>query len=142
METRSGKAIRVVIAFQGRYRASVTAMEDIGAALANAHAGNRPLEVIPVDLDRMSLDSVVVHANPRVLYVAPLRGVDVEDIARMARETGTRTYTGVPHYVGRGLSVSVRVQGDRPRLLINLDAARAEGAEFSASLLRLAEISR
>ena len=39
-----------------------------------------------------------------------------------------------------GLAVGVGLRGKKPEILINLEAARAEGADFNAQLLRLARI--
>jgi hypothetical protein len=48
--------------------------------------------------------------------------------------------TGVPEYVERGLAIGVGVKGERPEIVINLDASRAEGAELNAQVLRIARI--
>jgi hypothetical protein len=48
--------------------------------------------------------------------------------------------TGVPDYVRRGVAVGIGVVQDKPQVLINLAAARAEGSDFDASLLRIATI--
>ena len=62
------------------------------------------------------------------------------DLAITARNANVTTLTGVPQYVALGLAVSVRLQGERPNFVINAEAAKAEGADFSAELLKLAQI--
>jgi hypothetical protein len=46
----------------------------------------------------------------------------------------------VSRYVPLGVAVGARLQAERPRLLLNLQAARRAGADFSAELLKLAEV--
>ena len=93
-----------------------------------------------IDLDRETLIAGLARHKPSVLYVAPLRAVEIGDVAVSARNANITTVTGVPHYISLGLAVSVRLQGERPKLVINAEAAKAEGADFSAELLKLAQI--
>ena len=88
------------------------------------------------------MDTRLDSAAFSLLYVAPLRSKDLSEIAASARAAKVTTVTGVPDYLQSGLAVSVRRQGGRPKLLVNLRAARLEGADFKAELLKLAEISR
>jgi hypothetical protein len=131
----------VAVAYQGGYRASVTAKDDAMSAL-QLNRNQQKIHAVAIDLDRESLAAALARHNPSVLYVAPLRAIDVSDLATIARRAGVTTVTGVTEYVSLGLAVSVRLQGERPKLLINAQAARLEGADFSAALLNLAQISR
>ena len=142
IDARGDAPLAIAIVYQGGFGRSAAAMEEICRALDATLMNGRKFRIIRVDLDRVSLDSMVVAEAPRVLYVAPLRGVDVAAIARVSQHHDIGTYTGVPAYVRRGIGVSARIQGDRPRLLVNLHAARAEGSSFDSSLLQLAEILR
>lgn len=75
-----------------------------------------------------------------VVYVTPLRSVDVAEIARISRSRGLRTVTGVPEYVEEGIAVGIGERKARPLIIINLRGARAEGSDFSSQLLNLARI--
>ena len=46
----------------------------------------------------------------------------------------------MPEYVEEGIAVGIGLRNMRPLILINLEAARAEGAAFSSQLLSLARI--
>ena len=46
----------------------------------------------------------------------------------------------MPRYVEGGLAIGVDMKGDRPEIVINLAASRAEGAELNAHLLKLARV--
>jgi YfiR/HmsC-like len=75
-----------------------------------------------------------------VIYVAPGNAKNVAAITKITQERSVTTVTGVPDYVRSGVAVGVGASQDRPQILINLASARAEGAEFDASLLRISTI--
>lgn len=131
--------IVVAVAYQGGYRASVTAKENAMSAL-QLYGNRQKVRAVAIDLDREPLAVALTRHRPSVLYVAPLRGVEIGDLAGTARSAGVTTVTGVPEYISLGLAVSVRLQGERPKLVINAEAAKLEGADFSAELLKLAQI--
>ena len=130
--------IVVAVVFQSGYRSSVNARNTAMTALRAT--SQHKVRAIAIDLDRETLEAALARHHASVLYVAPLRAVAIRDLAATARNAGVTTVTGVPHYISHGLAVSVRLQGERPKLLINAEAAKAEGADFSAELLNLAKI--
>src|SRR5207248_1488455 len=75
-----------------------------------------------------------------VVYVTPMRAIDIAEIGRICRAHHLHTVTGVPEYVEAGLAVGIGLRRDRPLIIVNLEQARAEGAAFSAELLALARI--
>jgi hypothetical protein len=131
--------IVVGVVFQSGYRSSVNA-KNIAMAALQSSSNSRKIRAIAIDLDRETLLTALPRYRPSVLYVAPLRAVEIGDLAASARNANVTTVTGVPQYVALGLAVSVRLQGERPKLVINAEAAKAEGADFSAELLKLAQI--
>lgn len=142
LEARTSVELVVGIAYQRGYRASEIAREEAARSLGNVSDGvaGRRVRVVAIDLDRESLAEALVRCAASVLYVAPLRAVDISEIASIASDADVTTLTGVPRYVRLGIAVGVRLQGDRPRLLINVDAARDQGANFSAELLKLVQV--
>jgi YfiR/HmsC-like len=72
--------------------------------------------------------------------VSPLRAFAVEDVVLLARSSQITTLTGVPRYVETGCAIGLDLKGDRPHILINLAASRAEGADLNAQLLKLARL--
>ena len=93
-----------------------------------------------IDLDRESLADCLKMHGAALLYITPLRAVDVGAVATTASNAGVTTVTGVPQYIAQGVAVGVRLQRDRPRILINLQGARLQGADFAAELLKLADV--
>ncbi len=136
----SGGELVVAVAYQGGFRASAVAKDEVVRALGAFRAGEWTVRVEAIDIDRLRLGAALERCGAAVLYVAPLRAVDIAALAAAAREARVTTVTGVPRYVSLGLAVGARLQGDRPKLLINVEAARLEGASFTAELLKLAQV--
>jgi YfiR/HmsC-like len=131
--------IVVGVVFQSGYRSSVNA-KNVAMTALQVTGNPRKIRAIAIDLDRESLLTALSRHRPSVLYVAPLRAVEIGDLATTARNANVTTLTGVAQYISLGLAVSVRLQGERPKLVINAEAAKLEGADFSAELLKLAQI--
>ncbi len=75
------------------------------------------------------------------LYMAPgLSDRSVDRVTLITRQQGVVTMTGVERYVELGVSLGVTVRQDRPKILINYPASKAEGARFSSQLLQLADV--
>ena len=130
----------VVIAFQSGYRQSATVKDAVIRALAGTSVGGRMVRAVPVDLDRESLQAAIPEHFAAMLYVTPLRGIAIADIAAVARSSQVATFTGVANYVSQGVAVGVRRAGDRPKLMVNLHVARDQGADFSAEFLKLVQV--
>lgn len=139
--SNGGQPVIFGVAFQSGNRASVIAKNEALRALnAAADQDAQSVRAIPIDLDQEPLPEALAREHLTVLYVTPLRAIAISDIAAATRAARVTTFTGVPRFVALGLSVGVRLQGDRAKLLVNLQAARAEGADFSAELLKLARL--
>jgi hypothetical protein len=135
---------RIGVLFQKSFRMSIDVSNQAAAYLgdtANQEAAGRRISVALLPYDTPAqLDSALVSDSLDVLYIAPLRSVDVSEIVAATRARHVLTMTGVPSLVPEGVSVGVGVRGGKPELLINQTAALAEGADFSSQLLRLAKV--
>lgn len=128
----------VGVAFQSGFRLSSVTREDAERTFRGI--GDRTIKVVPIDLDRDNLNDVMAQHRVSLLYVAPLRAYNIRSIADAAATAHATTITGVSQYVLQGLSVGARLQSDRPKLLINVAAAKKCGANFAAELLKLAQV--
>jgi hypothetical protein len=86
------------------------------------------------------LEKEVEENDYNVLYLCP--GLDrlLGEISFLAVNKKLVLLTGEGSYVRQGVSVGVVKKGRKPHILINLKAASAQGANFDARLLRLAEV--
>lgn len=128
----------VGITFQSGYRNSLLARDEVLRALRSP--AHRNVRVVLIDLDRDRLEHVLQVHEIAMLYVSPLRAISAGAVAIVAAAAHVMSVTGVSHYVGLGIVVGVRLQGDRPRLMVNLAASRQCGADFTSELLKLAEV--
>lgn len=125
----------VAVLYQDTYAASTEARAQV-----QAWSGTSRVRCIFVALDQKSAEAALQTVVADVFYVTPMRGADIEQIVRIARARQIRTMSGLTEYLLIGLSVGIGVRNDRPRIMINLDAAKAEGAAYQAQLLQMAEI--
>jgi hypothetical protein len=134
----SSAVVSLVVVYQAGYRDSLLVKDDIIATVERLKLPIRciPLEVSSGELLRKGLTEV----DATVIYVTPLRSVDIAEIVRICRTRGLRSVTGVPEYVDDGIAVGIGERRDRPLVIINLQGARAEGSDFSSQLLNLARI--
>jgi hypothetical protein len=96
---------------------------------------------VPIDLDQTAdLSAALKLHRVRVLYVSPLRAYSVGTIYAATRTERITTLTGVPQYVEDGLAIGLDMKRERPEIVVNLAASRAEGADLTAQLLKLARV--
>jgi len=88
------------------------------------------------------LEAVVEERGINVIYVSPGNDKNLEAIVRLSQAKKITTTTGVPDYVRKGIAVGIGSRRGKPQILINLEAAKSEGSEFDASLLRIATVVR
>jgi hypothetical protein len=138
------KQVVVGVLYQERYRTSAHVAEEVRAALAGLPEdtlGGFSIQAVPIDLDQADdLGAALTRRRLHVLDVAPIRAVDLEMVARASRTAQILTLTGVPRYVETGLAVGIDRRGERPQIVVNVEASRREGADFTAQLLKLARI--
>ncbi|MCC7264361.1 MAG: YfiR family protein [Candidatus Latescibacteria bacterium] len=133
----AGDTLVIGIVFQQRFRASLEA-KDAFAAAVQAAGAEGAWRCVPLDLGRQNeLSSALAASGARVLYLCPLRAVEVQEIAGVAHGRRMLTLTGVPEYLNAGVAVGIDSRGQKPLILVSLPAARAAGADFSSRVLSL-----
>lgn len=84
-----------------------------------------------------------IRSNATCVYITTTQKTLLADISDFTRDAGILTVTGNVDYVKHnGLSMAVGEKDKRPRIYLNLTAAAAEGADFDARFLRVADIVR
>ena len=137
--------IVIGIVFQSGYRASFATKERLTSLIDKfgPSIGTLPLRYVCIDVDgdqgwsdNPDIDKV------DMLYISPLRAMSLDKILQTSTRRRLLTFSGVPDYVASGVAVGFGVRDDKPLIVINLPAAKAEGADFSSQLLRVAEVIR
>ncbi len=139
--TKSPNVLLVGVLIQRKYRPSLLAAEEFRDALLSLKgASDSQIRVILLDPeDEGSVSDMLKRYQPDILYVPPIRAISLQEITTACRSVRVHSFTAVPEYVLAGVSLGLDTRGDRPVILVNLPASRAEGADFSSQLLRLAQ---
>jgi hypothetical protein len=139
---RTGRSLVIAVVYQRGNHASIEARDEALRAIARTPRSADFVERrgIAVDLDSESLAGRLIRESADVVYITPLRSIDIRTIVAAAEAAGASTWTGVAGYMAQGVSVGVRLERDRPRIVINLDASHRQRIDFSSELLKLAEV--
>ena len=139
-----GNVIVIAVVFQTGYRASLVARNQIVDALKameDSTISGHPVRWVAVEwIDEAQVRLALIRERTDVVYVTPLRGVELHPLVRTARAAGMTTFTGVPLYVEQGVALSIGIVRERPQIIVNLAATRAEGSDFTSQLLRLCKV--
>lgn len=131
------------ILYQSRYSASRNTKDEFIKTMHDHPVkdikGN-PIEYVLIDVMSEDVSESIIAKKINILYLTPVRALDIEKIAATCRNHKILSLSGVPEYCERGLSVGIGQKGAKPEIIINLNAARLEGADFSSQLLKLAKI--
>lgn len=76
----------------------------------------------------------------QMLYLTPVRGIDISEITKICREESVITITAVEEYIINKVAVVLTLEENKVQILINQKAAKEEGANFSSRLLKIAKI--
>lgn len=143
LQARMGNEIVIGVLYQSKFRSSLRAKEEFIKAgrISSSSMEGRTFEYVATEVSEITdLRTFLDKNKVDILYVAPLRAIDIETIASASRSQGVLTLTGVPNFVESGLAVGVALKGDQAQIEINLAAAKAEGADFTSQLLKVVRI--
>jgi hypothetical protein len=144
LEKRTEGELVVCVLFQSRFRRSLAVKNDFFECLGKTPAGTLgrfPLRYEAIDMSETP-DWFAEAAARRVsiLYIAPLRAVDVRSIFQKSQSRRWLTWTGVMEYVDAGCSIGIVLKGERPSIRVNLPASKSEGMDFSSQLLNFVQV--
>lgn len=140
---RGADGLNILIVYQKKYRSSLALFNDINTMLEDSSI--KSINKIPVrfhfvNIDETTISSIAKAEKINLIYLCPLRGVDITDITLFTRENDILSFTGISEYVYAGISVGVELKNQKPQIIINLNAAKEELADFSSQLLRISKI--
>jgi len=141
---KAGAELAIGIVYDPTDRDSREATTDLGSALFKYQGktvSQLPIKYYTIEYTNNAvLESFVKQKGISVLYLAPGNARNLTNILQLSRDLHLTTLTGVPDYVRKGASVGLARTQDKTEILINLKSTRAEGSEFTASLLVRATI--
>jgi hypothetical protein len=147
LEARARGAVRVAVVFRAGDRRSQEQGEEMAAAMSEVArqvvAAGLPVEVARLPYrDAADFEAQLAAAAPTCLFVCDALRPAVKEIAAAARRRAVLTASATREMVKAGLALGVVRSGPRWSLVVNIAAAREEGADLEAELLEIAEVIR
>jgi hypothetical protein len=146
LKCHGGKEMAMGILYDAGFDRSLRAKREMEQAVQRAQvkrSRDPSVHCVPIEVTRETdLGRALARAGVRILYIAPVPASCMKEVTKVSRSQQVLTLTGVPEYAESGVSVAISKKGPRPSIIINLVAARAEGADFDSRLLKLAKIVR
>jgi len=88
-----------------------------------------------------SLESIISIDKIDLLYIASGRKSIIRNVTKVTQSKQVFSFTSHPEYVSEcGVSMAVGYKENNPKIHLNLSSAKAEGADFNAKFLRIANI--
>ncbi len=144
LKAGSDNKLTIAILYQEKYRSSKVAMNEFMDFIKSNdgfRVNNYPVKAIPIELgDLNEPRTTSLLKDVDVFYITPVRAFDVHDITRISRSRKITTMSGVPDYIHEGISIGLDLVNERPKILININAAKSEAVDFNSQLLKLAEV--
>lgn len=143
LKARVGDELVIGLVYQGGFRTSLNAKDEAVKVISKSSKDkikDISIRQVSINIDDTDLAGAVSKRKVDVLYITPLRAVGIDTITDISRAKRITTLTGVPEYVESGLALGIGTKGEKPLIIINLPAAKAEGADFSSQLLKLAKV--
>jgi hypothetical protein len=111
------------------------------ALLPNVKTGGKRVRATAVDLTtEKAFDEAIAKGRPALLIVGPGLEKDLATIRRITRKYSVLSFSPREAEVRKGIAFGTAEEGDDKRVVVNVDAARAEGVKFAAGLLQLARL--
>jgi len=142
LKVRENNRLVIGIVYQEQVRASSKAKEAFMKALTELN-GNQifVFHCMPINIGtETELTEQIAQCDVDVIYIAPIRAIDIRIISQLSQKLQKLTLTGVPKYVKQGLAAGIDIHAGKPQILINLPAARAQGANFRSQLLKMTTV--
>ena len=144
LSRRASDDLVIGMLFQDDFRGSRDARDAIIAAAEGSSIQSIlgfPFRFVALGIrSETDLERMLTESGVDILYITPMRSIDISAIAAACARHGVLTVTGVSEYVSRGVAAGIGEQGGRPVILINRDASAEQGASFSAQLLKVSRL--
>jgi YfiR/HmsC-like len=145
LQARAHGAVTVAVLFrpgdpgsEERRTALVAAFEDVSRDVVVAGLPVR-VEAVPYR-DAADLETRLDGLHAAIACVDPSLAGATAEIAQVTRRRSVLTATSSRNLVEAGVAIGVVAQAGRAGLIVNLRAARQEGADLDASLLAVSDV--
>jgi hypothetical protein len=141
---RAGDTVRVAVLYRPGDSASERSAAELVAAAGAVErsVAGRPVRLISVPYSAATVERDLERTGASATFVCSGLTDDVARVAEATQKRAILSFSSEENMVHSGLAIGVVRRGERAAILVNLIAARAERADLSAELLRLAEVVR
>lgn len=139
----SEEPFALAVLYDSRSDLSGSSMAAFTAALGEGlRVHDRPIEVHSFDLAGKDerLRDFLASKKIELVWVTKGLGEHLDRVRARTRAAHVTSAAADVNHVEHGLSVGFERTGGNHRVVINLEAAKAEGCDFSASLLKIARL--
>lgn len=146
-KSKAGQELKIGILYQKSSSISFWAMEDWLNLQESLDEADRQLYGISISFQKIELEPLsaletTLAANRiQILYLTPIEPRNTNrilaEITKICNRLKIGTFSAVPEYLDSGVAIGFQLEGQKPQIFINLDAARAQGFDFSSQFLRL-----
>jgi preprotein translocase subunit SecD len=144
LKARAGDRVTVLVVSHDDDDSSERVRDELVGALnemKRVRVAGMPIAAVSLTYsDAKGLADRLEQTHPAAVFVCPGLDGAVASISAATRRASALTLTHSEAAVNRGLSVAIVRRDGKDRIIINLPAARAEGARLDAGLLQLATI--
>ncbi len=141
---RYGGEVVLAFLYQGGNRESgrvANELHDAARSLQGIGAGRQTLRTVLLPYrSGIDLRAELRREGVDLLYVAPMRAVDLRQLVDQAHAAGVLTIAGEPEPIQAGVAIGLQERGPRPAVSIHLASARRAGSDFDSRLLALADV--
>lgn len=135
--------LNIAVLYSSQQRNSKQVYEDINNYLNDNGivVKGKLTKILSLDISlNNNLEDYLRENKINVLYITPLRGLDVTKITSICKTANVLSISGVVEYLESDVSVILNIDDNKLQILINQKSAKREGADFSSRLLRIAKI--
>jgi hypothetical protein len=128
--------IVMAVLYQSTFRVSADGKNQVIEAV---RAEGLKIRCVPVALDDVAhIANNLQGLKADVFYLTEMRGLNIRDVVGVSLARRIKTISVVAGYLEAGVAIGLRVRGDKPVIVVNLRAAKAEGSDLTGQLLRVA----
>jgi hypothetical protein len=145
LEAKIGDALVIAVV----YKPGDAASEAVAASwmtsfgqLGNIRVKDAPVRAIQVPADAAAIEAAVQKQGVDALLVSDGLDGELEMLSRVAQQRRLVTIGAKRAYLDRGIVLGVFLEQDKPKIVVNLTAARAANIHFSSLMLKLATVLR
>lgn len=144
LQRRFGAELKVGVVYAGKQPKDESAQAlAVFGALGSVTIGGLELQSAPLPwTDAEAFGPAVVDGEFDVIFVPSGLDAAAEAVPAVSREHKRTTITRHRPYVESGLGLGVELFEGKPRIVVNLDASKAEGSAYPSTLLRMADVIR